>query len=330
MSVDRKHDIIDALDKLRKKETAEKNTWKARAYAVVIKQLKEFQGPIYTIEDIKGVSGVGDKIKSKIAEIITTGHLQQAESYNADPKFKVIEDLLKIHAIGPAKAKELVEEHHIKSVEELKEKQHLLNDKQKMGLKYYGEFDIRIPRAEMDKHNELIKDLIAKVDPKYIVELTGSYRRQEKDSGDIDVLITHPEKTIDHEENFKKIVALFQQEKYITDIFAQGNKKCLAVCKAKRFKHFRRLDLMMTDQHEFPFALLYFTGSANFNVEMRNIALDKGYSMSEYGLKCTSGDRKGEYVNALFTTEQDVFEFLGLNFVPPQDRKSNILHTFKK
>jgi DNA polymerase/3'-5' exonuclease PolX len=199
-----------------------------------------------------------------------------------------------------------------------------------MGLKYYGEFDLRIPRAEMDKHNENIQSLVAKIDPNYIVEITGSYRRQEKDSGDIDVLITHPDKNVNHEENFKRIIALFQKENYITDIFAQGNKKCLAVCKAKRFKHFRRIDLMMTDLHEFPFALLYFTGSANFNVEMRNLAIEKGYSLSEYGLKCLSGDRKGDYVNTIFTTEQDVFEFLGLKYVPPQDRKSNVLYAYKK
>ena len=133
-------------------------------------------------------------------------------------------------------------------------------------------------------------------------------------------MITHPDDTIDHDLNFKKIVEVFQKDKYICDIFAQGGKKCLAVCKAKRFKHFRRIDLMMTHKNEFPFALLYFTGSGPFNVGMRNYTIEHGYSLSEYGLKCLRGPREGDFVNAGFEKEEDIFAFLGLTYVKTQDR----------
>lgn len=327
--MDRKQEIIAALETMQKKEYADKQPFKARAYAKVVKQIKALPHAIVHMDDLQNMEGMGDKIKAKIEEILATGKLHQAEEYLNNPEHKITEELLKIHAIGPAKAKELVDVHHIGSIQELVSKQHLLNDKQKMGLKYYGEFDLRIPRREMDRHNEYIRKEFAAIDKKYVVELAGSYRRGEPDSGDIDVLITHPDEDVDHEANFARIIDAFVKVGYVTDIFAQGSKKCLAVCKAKRHKHFRRIDFMFTGKHEFPFALMYFTGSGPFNVEMRNYALDRGYSLSEYGLKCMRGDRTGDFVNVPFTTEEEIFHILGFKYVEPKDRKANVLMSYK-
>jgi DNA polymerase/3'-5' exonuclease PolX len=326
--MDRKDIILDALEKMRKKEVADKQPFKARAYAIVVKQIKNIEGPITKMEDLVGVTGIGDKIKTKLEEIFATGKLQQVERYDDNGDYQIIDQLLQIHAIGPAKARQLVQEHAVKSVDDLKTRQHLLNDKQKMGLKYYDEFLLRIPRSEMMKHDNYIKDMIKRVDKDYVVEITGSYRRGEKDSGDIDVLITHPDESIDHEQVFKNIINLFVQDGYVTDIFAQGNKKCLAVCKAKRHRHFRRIDFMITGKHEFPFALLYFTGSGPFNIDMRNLALERGYSLSEYGLKHAIGTAKGDFASRKFASEQEIFTFLGLEYVPPKDRKANVLKCF--
>jgi DNA polymerase beta len=318
--MDRKSDIISALEKMQKKEIADKQPFKARAYTKVIRQLKALNKQVTSMSDLDGIEGIGGGIKKKIEEILETGKLKQAEEYDNRPDIKAIEDLMKIHGIGPAKAKSLVEESGIMGIDDLKKREDLLNDKQKMGLKYWEEFQLRIPRSEMDKHAETVRGIIGGIDKKYIVALSGSYRRGGKDSGDIDVLITHPDDTIDYEEHFKKIVETCTKEKYVVDIFAQGPKKCLAVSRAKRCKHFRRIDFMMTHKNEFPFALLYFTGSGPFNVAMRNYAIEKGYSLNEYGLKCLSGPREGGFVNAGFEKEEDIFAFLGLKYVKPEDR----------
>ena len=326
MSVDRKADIINALETMRKKETADKQPFKARAYANAIKQIKAITKPIKKIEDLEGLTGIGEGIKKKLVEILETGKLRQAENAAASHTFQIMENILKIHGIGPVKAKQLVDEHGIRTIDDLKKRQlELLNDKQQMGLKYWEDFVQRIPRTEMDKHAAYIREVISGVDPRYIVELSGSYRRGEKDSGDIDVLITHPNDALNHEANFAQIISKFTSNKYVLDIFAQGPKKCMAVCKAKRHKLFRRVDFMMTHKNEFPFALLYFTGSGDFNVEMRQIALEKGYSLSEYGLKCMGGVREGNFVNGGFTNEEDIFEFVELPFVPPHERKAGTL-----
>lgn len=329
--MDRKEDIIQLLDKLRKKETLDKNTWKARAYALVIKQLKEIQGEIKTFDDLKNIKGIGESIKEKIQEIFETGTLKQAQEYNVDATYEQMNELMKIHGIGPAKAKELVTKHYIKSIADLKQHPELLNEKQVLALKYAEDFEFRIPRKEMERHEEVIKKIIASINPNLIVEIVGSYRRGAKDSGDIDVLITDPNEEDDKVQDqkmdkfLKEVVDKMNKEKYTYDVFGQGNKKYLGVSKVKYGRHFRRLDLLVTHKHEFPFALLYFTGSQQFNIDMRNYCIEKGYSLSEYGLKYLSGDKKGQYVDNKFTTEEDVFKFLGLKYVSPKERKTNSL-----
>jgi DNA polymerase/3'-5' exonuclease PolX len=188
-----------------------------------------------------------------------------------------------------------------------------------MGLKYYIDIEQRIPRKEMEKHDTYIIETIKSIDPKLQACLTGSYRRKTKDSGDIDVLITHPDDPENFETMFKTVVVKLQKD-YIKDTFALGGKKCMAVCKLKRHRTFRRLDLLYTKKHEYPFALLYFTGSGQFNVNMRNIALSKGYSLSEYGMKYNNGDKKGEFVEHEFVTEKDIFDFLDMEYVAPEKR----------
>lgn len=324
INVDKKKGLIDSLEKLHKKEVASKETWKAKAYLKVINQLKAKDGPVHNFDDLKDVNGVGKGLKDKIVEYLETGAMHQLIDYNADGSIKIITDLMKVHGIGAVKAKELVEKHGIQSVNDLKTRSELLNDIQKLGLKYCEDFEKRIPRTEMEKHEIHIINVVKSIDPKLIVTLTGSYRRQLPDSGDVDVLITHPDDPEDFKPIFTAIIEKLQTvnkgHAYIKDLFALGIKKCMAVCKLPRYKTSRRIDLMYTRKHEYPFALMYFTGSGDFNVRLRNLALSKGYSLSEYGLKYVKGENKGGFVEHQFESEKDIFVYLGLCYIEPQNR----------
>ena len=320
--------ILDALDKLRKEEIANKEPWKAKAYSGAIKAIAAFDKSIETAEDVKDLKGIGKSIYAKIEEIIETGKLKRLEDYNTDGKIKMIEDLTRIHGIGPAKAKELVDKHNIKNIQDLENNLELLNDKQKIGIKYYKDFELRIPRAEMVKQDDYLKSIITKIDPKLIVEVVGSYRRKAKDSGDIDILIKHLDDPEDHDDIIKNIVEKLKKEKYLIDDFALGGKKYLGICRLKRHRHFRRIDMLFTTANEFPFAQLYFTGSKEFNVVLRNICLSKNLSLSEYGLKHLSGPKKGEFIDETFHTEEEILNYLGYKYVPPEKR-TNTLKDFK-
>jgi DNA polymerase (family 10) len=78
----------------------------------------------------------------------------------------------------------------------------------------------------------------------------------------------------------------------------------------------RRLDILVTDEKEYPYALLYFTGSQQFNIAMRNHALAQGYSLNEHGLTPFIA----KPAPPPCTAERDIFIFLGLNYVEPRHR----------
>lgn len=314
--------ILEMLEVFRKKEVATKQPYKAKAYATVSKNITMLGKPIHSMEDLKDVKGIGDKIGQKIEELITTGKVQAMENVSKDENTDVITTLMSIHGIGPAKAKTLVEQHGIRSIEDLSKKPELLNEKQQMGLKYVNDFQLRIPRKEMDAHCKLLGECIASVDKAFDFQLTGSYRRMAPSSGDIDILITHKDDPDNVEELFKSVVDKLKQEGYITDVFAEGGKKCLAVCRLKRHKYYRRIDLLYTNRKEYPFAVLYFTGDAGFNVAMRSYCLTKGLSLSEHGLK---DEKTGKFIDIGAHTERDIFSYLGLEYIEPKDRKSNAI-----
>lgn len=317
--MDHKQQIIALLDTLAKKEIANKEPFKAKAYLNVIKNIVALDKPIKEFDDLKSVKGIGEKINNKLKEYFETGKIQAVESVLSDSKVQEMQELMKIHGIGPSKAKSLVEEHNIKSVAQLNDNTHLLNEKQKMGLKYFADFQERIPRKEMDAHNEYLAKNILSIDPHFTFEITGSYRRGLPSSGDIDVLITHKDDPENVEELFKQVLVKLKASKYITDVFAEGGKKCLAVCRLPRRKKYRRIDLLYTNKKEYPFALLYFTGDAQFNVSMRNHCLSLGYSLSEHGLK---DDKTGQFIDTNATTEEDIFKFVDLPYIEPSKRNT--------
>ena len=301
--MDNKQKILNALDILRIRDLSTADKFSAIAYAKAIKELKKLDS-IDSLTDVEGIPGVGKRIKEKIQEILTTGSLEAATKAKADLKIDVYQDLLKIHGIGPAKAKELIDVHKIHSIADLRSKQELINDVQKMGLKYYEDSLERIPREEMEEHEKRIKGVI----PDSMI--VGSYRRGAESSGDIDVLIKASEI-----KNFKNIVNSLKEQKYIIDILALGLKKCMAYVKLNSDSKARRLDLLMTPEKEYAYAQLYFTGSDTFNVAFRKYALTKGYTLNEHGLKPT-----GSKEVPLLMTEKDIFKFIGLKYKEPIER----------
>jgi DNA polymerase/3'-5' exonuclease PolX len=117
-------------------------------------------------------------------------------------------------------------------------------------------------------------------------ELVGSYRRGASSSGDIDVLIRVPphQTAKDTKSMFYYFVQRLVDKGYIKAILALGEHKCMAICSLDKDATARRLDLLITPDEEYPFALLYFTGSDRFNVAVRQRALERGYTLNEHRL----------------------------------------------
>jgi DNA polymerase/3'-5' exonuclease PolX len=325
-NIDYKDTIINQLTEIMKDRKKNGDVWKVRAYKKVIDLLKVYDKPIYNIENINDIEGIGKGIKDKIEEIFDHNVILEIKNRSEEDNNKnnVIELLTKISGIGIKKAEDLYDNHNIRSIEDLKNKQELLNDVQKKGLIYYRDEEKRIKFEELRKHEKFIKETINNYNSNIICNIAGSYRRKAKDSGDIDVLITLPNNNIGSEELFKNIVDMLINKKYIKDTLAYGKKKCMGYCKLPRYKIFRRIDILYSEPDRYAFALLYFTGNQQFNIKMRNLALSKGLSLSEYGLTYTNGDKKGDYVEGTFLQEDDIFKFLGLKYIEPEMRINEI------
>jgi DNA polymerase/3'-5' exonuclease PolX len=104
---------------------------------------------------------------------------------------------------------------------------------------------------------------------------------------------------------------------YLVETLAFGEKKFMGICKAGKGRRARRLDILLTPPTEFPFALLYFTGSDQFNIAMRRHALTLGYSLNEHGITGTDG--KADPMGP-FPSEASIFMFLGLEWKTPAER----------
>jgi len=316
---DYKEIIIKELDTLRRADIARRELFSAKAYAKVIEQLRAMSTPIQNINDVKGVAGVGKNIKLKIQEILETGSLKAATEARKETNLESLEILQGIHGVGPVKAKQLVETKGIKTIADLRKTlagdPDLLNDVQKMGLKYYEDAIERIPRQEMAMHEALI---LTALDPRFTGVVVGSYRRGAENSGDIDVLLMLSDTLSKKEQGqlFLDMIQLLKESDYIVDTLAQGPKKFLGYVRLEGEKA-RRLDLLMTPEEEFAYAILYFTGSQNFNVAFRSYALEKGYTLNEHTLKPV---KEGVPSVPPMKTEEDIFAFLGLEYVEPEQR----------
>ena len=297
---------------MRKGESFKKDRWRVVAYNKAIRALKDYDGKFTKSDDVKHLHGIGVKILAKIDEIIDTGKLKAANKIRVDKVISAIDVIGKVATIGPVKAKELVEKHNIKTIDELRKNQHLLNEKQKIGLKYYEDLQLRIPRQEIDKHNIFLQKVVKELDPKITLSIVGSYRRKVKTSGDIDILLRHT----DNKNIFKLVVDKLINIGYLKDTLSYGNKKYGGIGRLDNNKN-RRIDILFTTKKEYPFALLYFTGSGVFNTVIRKKAGDLGYKLNEYGMK--KGD---EYITGV-KDEKDIFKILKIKYLDPENRYPN-------
>ena len=278
---------------------------KSLAYKKAHEAILSLDRDIYTVDDLKGVSGIGASSLSHAREYLEKGTLDIIEAERFNPE-NILSD---VYGVGPKKAKELVEK-GVTSIAELRKRQdELLNKVQKTGLKYYEDILERIPRSEIDKYNEVFKTTVPST-AKY--EIVGSYRRGAVDSGDIDVIITSENKS-----DFQNFIDTLISKRIILEVLSRGDSKCLVIARISTPKYARRVDFLYTSPQEYPFAILYFTGSKSFNTVMRGHALKHGYSLNEHELTVKSS---GEKVHGKFVEEKDIFDFLKLQYKTPGER----------
>jgi len=336
-----KSKIVEAFTLLWNYEKANKGGFKIKAYKDVLDKLS-LVSTITTLEDLeplKGKTKDGGGIYQKAKEILETGSCESLKKITGEQEvWAAYEVFLDIHGIGPSFAYELAVDGY-RSIKDLRtavaDKTLKLNKTQTLGLQYFESIQERIPHEEMVLHEAKLKEVISVPS-----DVVGSFRRQAATSGDIDLLLCSADpKQLD------KVVEDLKKSHYIIAQLAHGAHKFMGICKLGKLPP-RRLDILLTPPEEYGYALLYFTGSQQFNIKVRHHALTKGYSLNEHGLSIVKRDRKplqassspkagaSEHTLSVdpkwkgappksippLNTEEAILAFLGLKFVPPTER----------
>jgi len=294
------------------------NPFRIKSYekaAMIIESIPEPVEKLSEENKLHEIKGIGKSIEEKVREYINTNKI----SLLIELKKEIPEGLIQmcnIPGFGPKRAKIVFDKLKIKTVEELKKaaEKGLLNKLDGFGekitknilrgIKMLNEEGKRIllytarmvaePIVDYLRKNRLVKD----------VSVAGSLRRGKETIGDIDILCTSevPENTI------KKFTKIWGKE-----ILASGKTKASIITDENI-----QVDLRVVGKDEFGSALQYFTGSKNHNIELRELALKKNFTINEYGL-FKVGEKNKKLAGK---DEKEIYEFLGLQFIPPELREA--------
>ena len=296
--------IIDKLELLHKqfKNDSDKNKFQVSAIKKAIYSIKNYTDELKSKEDALNIKGIGEKIAIRIEEIINSGDLKELNQLE--------NELLNVIGIGPQKAKKFNKE-GIFTFKDLKEAYDSnkieLTDDIIIGIKYYDDFNLRIPREEVDEFKKIFDKVFIKLKLEY--NICGSYRRGNKDCGDIDLLVTAKR----FPANVMSKILIGLKNVLVEDALLTPNakKKLMGACRLKGGLA-RRLDIRLINYKSYYTALMYFTGSMEYNIKMRNIAIEKGYQLNEYGLF-----KKENKEQMLIKSEEDICKKLDVEYLEP-------------
>ena len=273
---------------------------------------------IYKKEGLQGlqeIPAVGRGIAERVAEYLKTGRIREYDALKK--KFPVdIAGLSSIEGVGPKLIKLLYQKLKIKNVSELEKAAKAgklrvlprmgekLEKKILKGVEFKKEGGGRFALGEILPLAREIKERLLKVKGVEAVELAGSLRRWQETIGDLDILAISEEP--------EKIADYFAKMPEVAHVYAHGDTKVMVRLNPPAGGGIDA-DLRVVPAQSFGAALQYFTGNKDHNVEVRKIAIKKGYKLNEYGL---FRGRK----NIAARTEEEIYEKLGMETPPPELR----------
>jgi DNA polymerase (family 10) len=268
------------------------------------------------LKEILAIPSVGKSIGEKIYEFLTTGAMASLEELRAQIPAGVRE-MIGVPGLGPKKAMILYRDLGIAGIEALGA---AVDAGQLADLKGFGartEENIRkgierlqqqggraLSSAAMDLAESFLDRLGTRKDIQRI-EYAGSLRRMAETIGDVDLLVAASEKAA------PAIMEAFTSDEVVERILAKGDSKSSIITRVGL-----QVDLRVVPLDSWGAAMIYFTGSKPHNIRIREMAVRKGLKLNEYGLFRA---KSGTLIVA--KTEEEVYEKLGLPWIPPTLRE---------
>jgi DNA polymerase (family X) len=320
-------ELLEAVAASYQLKSEEGNKFKVVAYqraADAIEHLSSEAKDLWDDGKLEDVAGIGKSISSHLDEIFRTGTSSHFKEVMKDLPPAMF-DLLKVTGIGPKTAlkitayyssdfkdakepiktlKRLAEEGKISKIEGLTELTEQSIIKSISDIKKLGDKRMLLNYAETlarEIIDWLIKDKnIKRADP------LGSLRRRVSTIGDIDITVSaeDTEKALDRFCSFPNTTRVLERGKRSASIMIGGG---------------RRVDIIASQQESYGSLLQHFTGSKHHNVALRELALKRNLSLSDYGIYEIQKNGKKKLLK--MSTEKEFYEKIGMDLIPPEIRE---------
>ena len=324
MTKDEIADILESIAQLL--DLKGENPFKIRAYTNAARAIETFAGDFMAMareKRLAEIDGIGTSTAEKISELAITGKLPYYDKLKAEFPASLF-DLFELQGLGGKKIKALYEKLNISSLEQLEK---ACNDGTVAALPGFGEktaanilksIEQRKQHAGQFRLGDVAHDAEQITDdlrehPDVIqVAVAGSYRRRKEVVHDLDFIVStnSPESVSEY----------FVTHPLVDSIQAQGPTKS-----SVRLKSGVQADLRVVTNEQYPYALVYFTGSKEHNIVLRNRALQHGWTLNEYRLGPVESKAKYKKTQSAslpaVREEADLYSALGLDFVPPELRE---------
>ena len=301
------------------------NPFKVRAYRNAAATLRDLERPVEDLlrtgADLTAIKGIGKEIAAKVRTLVETGAMPQLVELEERVPTGLLE-VTRVKGIGPKQAATLWRALGVRSVDDLEEAARAgrltelkgfgakSTDRVLRGIESYRRNVGRLPLGHVDAVLAPLLRRLLDVHGVRRLEVAGSYRRRKESVGDIDIVAVadDPAKLSDALTGYDEVASVLGKGETKTSVeLHQG----------------LQVDLRTVEEDSFGAAVLYFTGSKEHNVQLRQLALDRSWHLNEYGLFAggePGKDRPGGKRLA-GATEEEVYAHLGLAYVPPELRE---------
>ena len=262
---------------------------------------------------LEALKGIGKDLAGRIRDLVATGTTPMYDELRSRVPDEVV-DFTELHGLGPKRVKTLFETLDIRdrAALEAAAKAGRLRDLPGFGEKVEQNVLKAIATANQWAGRMLLArawplahalaERVAAVPGVTRAELAGSFRRRRETVGDIDLLACGGDP--------ERVMAAFAEHASVAEVLGRGPTKC-----SVRLREGLQVDLRVVPEESFGAALLYFTGSKQHGIELRKLAIERGWSLNEYGL--THGERV-----VASRTEEEIYRALGLAWIPPELREA--------
>ncbi|QNR21751.1 DNA polymerase/3'-5' exonuclease PolX [Exiguobacterium sp. Helios] len=298
-------------------EVKGENPFKINAFRKAASLLEAAELDFMAIEDFTAMKGIGKGTATVLEEFRETGtstaltELEQQVPEGLIALLKIPglggKKLAKLHEVGVIDADSFAEKLADGTVEAMPGFGKKTVEKYSKALETFETRPERLPYGVMRKSVSELERTLARIDQIIRFEVGGSFRRAEETCKDLDFIISTDQP--------KEVKAQLLEIEQIDEIIAAGETKVSIVL--KRDDAYIAVDFRLVDDLAFASTLHHFTGSKDHNVRMRQLAKERGESISEYGVETKDG---------LFQpkTEQELFARYDLPFIPPELRAGRL------